>query len=124
MDPVNAVVDTNILIDYLNGSSKAKHELELFETVYISLVSWMEILVGAQEAEEESKIREFLRRFTVQPVDEGVAERAVEIRRKNKIRLPDAIIWATAQQLGLLLVTRNTRDFPRNDPGIRVPYQT
>jgi len=119
---MNAVVDTNILIDYLNGSHKAKRELEAFETVYISLVSWMEILVGASEGEEESDIREFLRRFRVHPIDEGVAERAVDIRRKNKIRLPDAIIWATAQQLGFLLVTRNTRDFPRNDPGIRVPY--
>jgi predicted nucleic acid-binding protein len=122
VEPVNAVVDTNILIDYLNGSSKAKHELEAFETIYISLVSWMEILVGAAEGEEESAIREFLRRFRVHPVDEGVAERTVEIRRKNKLRLPDAIIWATAQQLGILLVTRNTRDFPRNDPGVRVPY--
>ncbi|MEP6507728.1 MAG: type II toxin-antitoxin system VapC family toxin [Gemmatimonadales bacterium] len=120
---MNAVVDTNILIDYLNGSSKAKHELEAFETIYVSLVSWMEILVGAEDGEEKSTIREFLRRFRVHPIDEGVAERAVAIRRKNKIRLPDAIIWATAQQLGFLLVTRNTRDFPARDPGIRIPYR-
>jgi predicted nucleic acid-binding protein len=123
MEPVNAVVDTNILIDYLNGSSEAQHELESFETIYISLISWMEILVGAAEGNEESEIREFLRRFRVHPVDEEVAERAVDIRRKNKIRLPDAIIWATAQHLGLLLVTRNTRDFPNNHPGVRVPYK-
>jgi len=122
MEPVNAVVDTNILIDYLNGSPEAQHELESFETIYISLISWMEILVGAAEGDEESEIREFLRRFHVHPVDEGVAERTVDIRRKNKIRLPDAIIWATAQHLGLLLVTRNTRDFPNNHPGVRVPY--
>ena len=123
MEPVNAVVDTNILIDYLNGLPKAKRELDSFETIYISLVSWMEILVGAAEGDEESEIREFLRRFQVHPVDEGVAERAVDIRRKNKIRLPDAIIWATAQHLGVLLVTRNTRDFPGNHPGVRVPYK-
>jgi len=123
VEPVNAVVDTNILIDYLNGSPKAKRELDSFETIYISLVSWMEILVGAAEGDEESEIREFLRRFQVHPVDEGVAERAVDIRRKNKIRLPDAIIWATAQHLGVLLVTRNTRDFPGNHPGVRVPYK-
>jgi predicted nucleic acid-binding protein len=123
MGPLNAVVDTNILIDYLNGSPKAKHELDAFETIYISLVSWMEILVGAGEGEEETAIREFLRRFRIHPVDEGVAERAVSIRRKAKMRLPDAIIWATAQQLGLLLVTRNTRDFPHNNPGVRMPYR-
>lgn len=120
---MNAVVDTNILIDYLNGSPKAKRELDSFETIYISLISWMEILGGAAEGDEESEIREFLRRFQVHPVDEAVAERAVDIRRKNKIRLPDAIIWATAQHLGVLLVTRNTRDFPGNHPGVRVPYK-
>lgn len=120
---MKAVVDTNILIDYLNGSTKAKQELDSFEELYVSLITWMEILVGAAEGEEESEIREFLRRFRIHPVDEGVAERAVEIRRREKIRLPDAVIWATAQQLGILLVTRNTRDFPSNHPGIRVPYR-
>jgi len=121
---MKAVVDTNILIDYLSGSEKAKQELDSFEELYISVITWMEILVGAQEGDEESEIREFLRRFRVHLVDAGVAERAVEIRRREKIRLPDAIIWATAQQLGVLLVTRNTRDFPARHPGIRVPYRT
>ncbi len=124
MEAMRAVVDTNILIDYLNGSEKAKAELNSFEELHISLITWMEILVGAAEGDEESEIREFLRRFRVQAVDEGVAERAVDIRRRDKIRLPDAIIWATAQQLGALLVTRNTRDFPERHPGIRVPYTT
>ena len=120
---MKAVVDTNILIDYLSGSNKAKEELNAFDELYISLITWMEILVGAEEGKEEEEIREFLRRFRVHTVDEGVAERAVEIRRREKIRLPDAIIWATALQLGILLVTRNTRDFPSKHPGIRVPYR-
>jgi len=120
---MKAVVDTNILVDYLNGAKKAKQELDSFDELYISLITWMEILVGAEEGDQESEIREFLRRFRVHPVDEGIAERAVEIRRKEKMRLPDAIIWATAQQLGILLVTRNTRDFPAKHPGIRVPYK-
>ncbi len=119
---MNAVFDTNILIDYLSGSAKARRELDAFEIIHISLVSWMEILVGAAEGDEEAEIREFLHRFQVYPVNEGVAERAVEIRRRKRIRLPDAIIWATAQHLGLILVTRNIRDFPRNNPGVRIPY--
>lgn len=39
-----------------------------------------------------------------------------------RIRLPDAIIWATADVGGLLLVTRNTRDFDASNPGICIPY--
>ncbi len=37
-------------------------------------------------------------------------------------RLPDAIIWATAREASALLVTRNTKDFPADVPGVRVPY--
>ena len=39
------------------------------------------------------------------------------------MKLPDAIIWASAQANGLLFVTRNTKDFPANDPGMRMPYR-
>ena len=120
---MNAVVDTNVLIDYLSGSAKARLELDSFEKAHLSIISSMEILVGAREGDEEADIREFMRRFEIHPVHDGIAERAVHIRRREKMRLPDAIIWATAQHLGLLLVTRNIRDFPRNNPGVRIPYR-
>ena len=45
-----------------------------------------------------------------------------KIRRDRRVKLPDAVIWATARAESALLVTRNTKDFPRDDPGIRVPY--
>jgi len=51
-----------------------------------------------------------------------VANRAVEIRKQNKIKLRDAIVWASAQVNSLLLVSRNTKDFPADEPGVRVPY--
>ena len=120
---MKAVVDTNILVDYLNGVTKAREELDSYEDLYVSLITWMEILIGAAEGEEEAEVREFLRRFRIHPVDEKIAERAVTIRRREKLRLPDAIIWATALELGTLLVTRNTRDFPARHPSIRVPYR-
>jgi predicted nucleic acid-binding protein len=120
---MNAVVDTNILIDYLNGSTKARAELDRFERISISVVTWMEVLVGVEIGGAEDAVRAFLKRFDVQPIEAGIAERAVDIRRKTKIRLPDAIVWATAMQLGVVLMTRNTRDFPSSDPGIRIPYR-
>ena len=55
-------------------------------------------------------------------VDSDVAERAAILRRTHRIKLPDALIWATAQAYDLVLVTRNTKDFPADHPGIRVPY--
>jgi predicted nucleic acid-binding protein len=38
------------------------------------------------------------------------------------MKLPDAVILATARTHGLPLLTRNTRDFPAGDPTILVPY--
>ena len=120
---MKAVFDANILVDYLNGLTAARRELARYEEIAISLVVWMEVLVGAESEEEEAALRSFLSQFKVLPIDLPVAERAVKIRQQHKLRLPDAIIWATAQEKGQILVTRNIKDFPKDDPGIRVPYK-
>jgi hypothetical protein len=39
------------------------------------------------------------------------------------LKIPDAIIWASAEEEGCLFVTRNTKDFPADHPGIRFPYR-
>jgi predicted nucleic acid-binding protein len=119
---VRALFDTNILIDYLSGILPAKKELARYEYRAISTITWMEVLVGAN-AEDEPVIRGWLASFEILDLDHRIADRAVEIRRAKKLRLPDAIVWATAQVHSLLLVSRNTKDFPADEPGIRVPYK-
>ncbi len=118
---VKALFDTNILIDYLNGISAAKKELARYEYRAISTITWMEILVGAS-ADEEDAIRAWLGSFAVIELGSTIASRAVQIQKDKRMRLPDAIVWATAQVLSLILVSRNTKDFPADEPGIRVPY--
>jgi len=120
---MKAVFDTNILVDYLNGIPAARRELDQYEETAISVVTWMEVLAGVEDAEGEAVTRQFLSQFTLVPLDKSVAERAIIIRRTHKLKLPDAIIWASAQRLGQTLVTRNTKDFSKAAPGIRVPYQ-
>jgi predicted nucleic acid-binding protein len=119
---VNPILDTNILIDYLRGIEDAKEEIARYPGCAISLITWMEIMVGAADDSEEALLRDFLSRFTLVAVSADIAETAVTLRRKHRIRIPDAIIWASAQVSNTLLVTRNTRDFPADDPGIRAPY--
>jgi len=116
--------DTNILIDYLNGIEEARREILNCDRKdrHISIITWMEVLVGAK-ASEVFALKSWLSRFHVIALDDAIAERAVQIRKSKKIRLPDAIIWATAQINSLLLISRNTKDFPGDDSGIRVPYE-
>jgi predicted nucleic acid-binding protein len=52
-----------------------------------------------------------------------VAEESVTLRRTTRLKLPDAIILATARVHGLTLSTRNTKDFSPTDPTIRIPYE-
>jgi predicted nucleic acid-binding protein len=68
-------------------------------------------------------LRAFLLRFDVEPLTADVASEAVSLRRTHGIGPPDAVIWATSRVNECLLVTRNTSDFPADDPGIRVPYR-
>ena len=116
------VFDTNVLVDYLRGIDDARVELERYDEWAISLVTWMELLVGAHDEEEEAVIRAFLGRFEVADVDRRTAEEAVRLRRSRRMQLSDAIVWATARVRQAVLVTRNTKDFPADDPGVRVPY--
>ncbi|WP_029308508.1 type II toxin-antitoxin system VapC family toxin [Cupriavidus metallidurans] len=119
---VKALFDTNVLIDYLNGISAAKKELARYEYRAISTITWMEVLVGTSD-QDEAAIRAWLGSFDVIAVDDAVANQAVTIRKTRRVRLPDAIVWATAQVHSLLLVSRNTKDFPADEPGVRVPYK-
>lgn len=120
---VDAVFDTNILIDYLIGRDQAQKELDRYSRRAISIVTWMELQIGSRSEAEADVIDLFLREFRVIDITRPLARRAIEIRRGTRVRLPDAIIWATAQMESAILVTRNTKDFPKSDPGIRIPYR-
>ncbi len=122
-DPVKALFDTNILVDYLSGVEASKKEVERYDERLVSIVTWMEVLVGAADEAEADVVEMFLRDFRVVDLTRKIARQAVDMRRgRRRIRLPDAIIWATARVESALLITRNTRDFPPDTPGVQVPY--
>lgn len=118
---VKAVIDTNILIDYLHAVPQAQRELALYQNPAISVISWIEVMAGATAVTERT-VRTFLRSFELVEIDPRIAEQAVVLRRTRRIKLPDAVIWATARVHQCLLVSRNTRDFDPSDPGVRLPY--
>lgn len=119
---MKALFDSNILIDYLNGVEQARAEIERHPDRLISAVTWMEVLIGVRNEEEEDVVEMFLRDFKVVDVTRRVSREAMTLRRSRKIRLPDAIVWASARSESAMLVTRNTKDFPKDDAGVRVPY--
>ena len=118
--------DTNILIDALVGYPPARSEIQravaLGSRPWISRMAWIEILSKGNEAMVRDALG-FLSRFGLDEIDDEIAHRAAALRRERpRLKSPDAIILATAQTRGRVLITRNTKDFPAEMPGIRVPY--
>ena len=119
---VKALLDTNILVDFLRGVPAARDELNRYSDKAISVITWMEVMAGAPMAAVHST-RDFLNGFVLIELDQRVAKRAVTLRREHRLKLPDAIVWASAQVHAMLLVTRDTKGFRPDDPGVRMPYR-
>ncbi|EPG4898213.1 type II toxin-antitoxin system VapC family toxin [Citrobacter koseri] len=114
--------DTNILIDLFSGRVEAKKALEAYSPQNaISLITWMEVMVGAKKYHQESRTRIALSAFNVIGVSQDIAERSVSLRQEYGMKLPDAVILATAHIHRFALVTRNTKDFA-GIPGVITPY--
>lgn len=114
------LLDTNILIYHFNDDPAVQ---PIFEQIkagailgYYSPISWVELLCYPTLTEEQAnEMREFLRQLTCVSLTELVLDRAAEIRRDYRLKLPDAIIAACAWVRGCTLVTRNVADFRRID---------
>ena len=120
---MKALFDSDVLIDYLLGEAKARAELQKYTEQLISVVAWAEVMIGARTEEEKLHCRNFLGSFNIIPFDQIIAEEAVYLRQVHNLKLPDAIIWATARTSEALFITRNTKDFPKDDPFVRFPYE-
>jgi predicted nucleic acid-binding protein len=119
-------LDANILIDALLSYEPARRELARIvdsgARMWISRMAWIEVLSKGNEVVVRDALQ-FLDRFGLDEIDDEIALRAAALRRERpRLKSPDAIILAAAQIRGRVLVTRNTKDFPANMPGIRVPY--
>lgn len=115
------VFDTNILIDWLHERPQALAEIERYPRHRISRVTWSEVLAG-EPIESRDIVKRLIEPFEVIELDARIAAAASDIRHRTRIKLLDAIIFASARMDGAILVTRNIKDFPVNMPGIRVPY--
>jgi predicted nucleic acid-binding protein len=117
--------DTNILIDALKGYELALDELEYWDEPAISVITWMEIIAGA-DGDERASILKFLEMFEVIHTNDQIMMVAADVRRtriveRAKIALPDTIILATGALMAQFVVTRNTKDFRYGN--VRVPYE-
>ena len=115
------LLDTNILIDVLRGEAVALAWLEQQQRPHISVISWIEVLVGCREG-ESGRVEAWLDTFPRLALDDAIALETVRLRQRHGLKIPDAIILATARCADLTLATRNSRDFPLALGGVLHPY--
>ena len=118
--------DANIVIDALMNHRPAEDEIRRAANsgarIWLSRMAWIEVMSKGSDEVVRGALR-FLARFGIDEIDEETSVRAAALRRERpRMKSPDAIILASAQIRGRVLVTRNVRDFPATMPGIRVPY--
>lgn len=119
---MRAVIDSDVLIDFLQGLDAAAAEIERYDDPCYSIVSWIEVMIGADTDAERFAAETLFESMRRIELSTEIARRAVEIRKLLRLKIPDAIVLATADKEGCILVTRNAKDFDPDDPRVRVPY--
>lgn len=120
------LIDTSLLIAVLRGNQKIGKCLNgLINTarLYISVITLIEIYVGAISVRHEREAQELLSNFEIVPIGEEVAKETVILIKnypgifgKTASRgTADALIAASAKTLGGKLVTLNSRHFEKID---------
>jgi len=113
------LLDSNVLIDALAG---LPHGVRVFQearkrsdvSIIYSVVSRIEVLSFPNLTQpEEVAARRLLNEFEEAAITNSVVERTIQIRRSTRIKIPDALIAATADANQAMVVTRNTSDFQR-----------
>lgn len=110
------LVDTNVVIDFQNGRLPLANSQWLIAQVdaghgYLSVINRIELLIRPGSAAEEAALRQFIGSCQELPLDEPVVQQTIRLRQQHRIKLPDALIAATALAYALPLLTRNVGDF-------------
>ncbi len=110
------LADTNVVIDLVLGRLPAAGAAWLdaqlaAQRVAISVITRIELLGKLVPDAESNFLKNFVQSVVVLPLDEPVVAQTIALRQQHRVKLPDALIAATALAHGLPLLTRNVGDF-------------
>jgi hypothetical protein len=121
MNGRKVVLDSNIIIYLSKGQLNIEDILERYDELCISIITYMEVM-GFRFSDEGERqiIQKLLDHFAFIYINAEIVEWVISIRKEKKIKLPDAIILATAKVLNCDLLTRNVRDFQAIVKGVGI----
>jgi predicted nucleic acid-binding protein len=127
MEQPQYLIDTNAVIDYL-GQKLPFKGMDFMNSVInavpnVSLITKIEVLGFNAPNEHYQLLVSFMNDATILDLTDSIVDASIDIRRKHKTKLPDAVIAATAVVYDLILISRNVSDF-KNIQGLQMidPY--
>jgi len=105
MNGNNILIDTNIALYLLDGDETIAEILD-GKNVYVSIISELELL-GYQEITDETFgiIKAFLKDCIIIELNQSIKDLTIELKRRYRIKLPDAIIAATSRYMNIPLIS-------------------
>lgn len=118
------LLDSNAVIELLSNAFPEEIALRIQAVIdaddyFLSVITRIEILGYNGGQEEMVQATEFIQDSIVIGLEEAIIHRTTALRKLLKIKLPDAVIAATAIVHDLTLLSRNTQDF-KSVPGLTV----
>jgi len=113
-------MDTNAVIELLGGTLPISGNRFLQNIIdqnahHLSVINQIELLGYNGSVSQMRPIEDFISISNILPLSDAVVANTINLRKMHKIKLPDAIIAATALAYNLTLISRNTSDFQKID---------
>lgn len=122
MNGSKILIDTNIALYLFNGDEDLAAELQDTEA-YVSFINELELLGYKGITPQEANWMElFLEECSIMDFNKGIKDITINLRRNYKLKLPDAIIAATAIFLGIPLISADGH-FDKIEDLVFIKYQ-
>ena len=110
------LLDSNILIDILKGKKDTINKTQGFTLpLMISSITVMELMIGARNKQEITKLEKFIELFEIIHIDTNISNLAIQLivkyAKSHTLDIPDSLIAATALVNRAQLFTYNKKDF-------------
>jgi predicted nucleic acid-binding protein len=119
MEQTDYLIDTNAIIDYLGNRMPASGMTFMNQVIdatpAVSVITKIETLSFTAPDPHYQILLDFMNDANIFALSDAIVDLSINIRKAYKIKLPDAIIAATALAYNLTLITRNTKDFDSID---------
>jgi predicted nucleic acid-binding protein len=118
----NVLLDTNVIILASKGALDLNKMFNSYDNFHTSIICYMEVYGYVMPENERRVIDTIFDNITIQPIDTELANLVIQFKVQNrkKIKLPDAIILATAKQYNLTLLSDDWDNFVGIDDAINI----